>query len=87
MLCQLQINTFITQAQTVIIITMVHLKRKNSFLKKSINVSKTFLLFSNTNTILCMSSTAIAIDTDSCWFCLSSKNITKHMIISIGDQV
>lgn len=31
--------------------------------------------------------TALEIDTESCWFCLSSKNITKHMIVSIGDQV
>lgn len=31
--------------------------------------------------------TAIDISTDSCWFCLSSKKITKHLIISIGNQV
>jgi len=29
----------------------------------------------------------ININTDSCWFCLSSKNITKHMIVSIGNQI
>jgi len=31
--------------------------------------------------------TAIDISADSCWFCLSSKNITKHLIVSIGNQV
>lgn len=30
---------------------------------------------------------AIDISADSCWFCLSSKNITKHLIVSIGNQV
>ncbi|XP_015376000.1 PREDICTED: CWF19-like protein 1 isoform X2 [Diuraphis noxia] len=30
---------------------------------------------------------SIDISADSCWFCLSSKNITKHLIISIGNQV
>lgn len=30
---------------------------------------------------------SIDINTDSCWFCLSSKKITKHLIISIGNQV
>lgn len=30
---------------------------------------------------------SIDISADSCWFCLSSKNITKHLIVSIGNQV
>jgi hypothetical protein len=31
--------------------------------------------------------TAIDISADSCWFCLSSKKIAKHLIVSIGNQV
>ncbi|XP_050424334.1 CWF19-like protein 1 [Adelges cooleyi] len=30
---------------------------------------------------------ALDIDAQSCWFCLSSKNVSKHMIISIGNSV
>ncbi|XP_050520201.1 CWF19-like protein 1 isoform X2 [Daktulosphaira vitifoliae] len=33
------------------------------------------------------SNKVLDINAESCWFCLSSKNITKHMIISIGETV